>query len=93
MMESSGYLSKSVRTRESRILKALRDEHPNSLSAKQLMTRAGLSWRIDPVRSFTLLCIFISSLNQALRGTGWQDDRTGGTPDDFYKLSPTSGGG
>lgn len=78
---------------ESRIFKALRDEYPSSLSAAQLMNRSGLSWRSDPVRSFTLLCISFSKLNRELLGTGWQAIRTGGTPDDHYTLQSQSSGG
>jgi hypothetical protein len=69
MLASAGYLSP---TREALITKALRDEYPNHISAQTLMNRANLSWRTDPARSFTLLCISFSKLNQSLSGSGFQ---------------------
>jgi hypothetical protein len=84
MLASAGYVSP---TREAMITKALRDEYPNKLSAMQIMNRAGLSWRTDPARSFTLLCISFSSVRRSLSGSGWQAMRSGGTPDDHYWLS------
>ncbi len=79
--------------RESLMFQALHDAYPKPIDAKQLMNRAGLSWRTDPVRSFTLLCISFSKLNRELLGTGWQAIRTGGTPDDHYTLQSQSSGG
>lgn len=79
-------------SRESRLERALRAEYPHYIPAPQLCNLIGLSWQSDPVRSFTLLCISFSKLNQELLGTGWQAVRTGPDPDDFYRLSPVGGG-
>lgn len=89
MLASAGYQSPS---RETLITKALCDEFPNKLSAAQLMNRAGLSWRTDPARSFTLLCISFSSVRHSLSGSGWQAMRSGGTPDDNYWLQSVDRG-
>ena len=86
-------LSHLVRERrEARIVHALGSAYPNQVSAKQLMLKTGFSFHTDPVRSFTLLCISISSINQALRGACWQAMRTDGTPEAQYSLSPIGGG-
>ncbi len=79
-------------SRESRIYEALRAKYPYSLRVQTLAGVAGLSWRDDPVRAFTLLCISFSKLNQALIGTGWLAERTDGTPEAFFWLSPVGGG-
>ena len=79
-------------SRESRLERALRAEYPNPIPAWQLRNLFGLSWQSDPVRSFTLLCISFSKLNQDLLGTGWQAVRTDVTPDAFYALSLVRGG-
>ena len=79
-------------SRESRLERALRAEYPHQIPASHLCNLIGLSWQSDPVRAFTLLCIAFSNLNQELRGTGWQADRTGPNPDDHYRLSPTGEG-
>lgn len=78
--------------RESLIFEALRDAFPKPVSAKELMDRAGLAWRSDPVPSFVSLCISISILNRNLSGTPWRAVRTGGTPDDHYSLAPKGAG-
>lgn len=78
-------------SRESRIYEALRAKYPYSLRVQTLAGVAGLSWRDDPVRAFTLLSISFHRLNQGLRGTGWQAVRTDVTPDGFYALSPIQG--
>jgi hypothetical protein len=77
-------------SREALIYRALRDD--TELSAKALMNRAGLSWRTDPVSSFASLCISVSKLNRMLVRSQRQILRTGGTPDDFYLLSPIGDG-
>lgn len=79
-------------SRESRVYKALRAKYPYSLRVQTLAGVAGLSWRDDPVRAFTLLSISFSKLNQELIGTGWQAERTDGTPEAFFWLSPVGGG-
>lgn len=79
-------------SRESRIYEALRAKYPYSLRVQTLAGVAGLSWRDDPVRAFTLLSISFSKLNQELIGTGWQAERTDGTPEAFFWLSPVGGG-
>lgn len=79
-------------SRESRLHRALRAEYPRFIPASQLCNLIGLSWKSDPVRAFTLLCISFSNLNQALRGSGWQAMRTGGSHDDHYRLSPVGVG-
>lgn len=78
--------------RESRIYEALRAKYPYSLRVQTLAGVAGLSWRDDPVRAFTLLSISLSKLNQELIGTGWQAERTDGTPEAFFWLSPVGDG-
>lgn len=78
--------------REARVIHALGFAYPNSISARQLMLKAGFSFHTDPVRAFTLLCVSISTINQALRDAGWQAVRTDGTPDAQYWLSPVGGG-
>lgn len=65
--------------------------YPGSLSAKQLMTKAGLSWRAEPITSFVSLCHDFTSINAALNLYGWQADRTNGTTDANYWLSPLGG--
>lgn len=79
-------------TREGQIFLALRDAYPSAVSARQLMNLIGLFWQSDPARSFTLLAIAFSKLRQELVGSGWQAERTDGTPDADYKLSRTGGG-
>ena len=79
-------------SRESRLERALRAEYPHPIPAWQLCNLLGLSWQSDPVRAFTLLCISFHRLNQELLGTGWQAIRTGGTPEDHYRLSPEGDG-
>lgn len=83
--------SKTHERREARIIRALGSKYPDSIPAKQLMLRTGFKFHSDPVRAFTLLCISVSSINQALRGTGWQAVRTNGTPDALYALSRIEG--
>lgn len=75
--------------RASRVLLALRASYPGSLTAKQLMTAAGLSWRNHPVVSFASLCSDFICINQEIRADGWQAVRSGGDPDGVYWLSPT----
>lgn len=91
MGKSAGIYQKQPR--EKLIETALLAEYPNSISAKALMNRAGLSWREAPVCSFVSLCISVSKLNQSLSASGWQAVRTGGTPDDHFQLVQSSGGG
>lgn len=79
-------------SRESRLHEALRVKHPYSISAETLCGLIGLSWQSDPIRSFTLLCITFHKLNQELIGTGWQAERSDGTPDAYFWLSPTGDG-
>lgn len=79
-------------SRESRVYEALRAKYPYSLRVQTLAGVAGLSWRDDPVRAFTLLSISLSKLNQELIGTGWQAEHTDGTPEAFFWLSPVGGG-
>jgi hypothetical protein len=79
-------------SRESRIYEALRAKYPYSVRAETLANLAGLSWRDDPVRAFTLLSISLSKLNQELIGTGWQAERPDGTPEAFFWLSPVGDG-
>lgn len=80
-------IAQSEQSLEAYMFYALHSEHPKSLSAKTLMNRAGLAWRRDPVMSFASLCICFGSLNKRLSGTRWQAIRTGGTPDDLYRIS------
>jgi hypothetical protein len=74
--------------RSSRLLAALYSEFPRMVTAKQLMEHIGLSWRADPVGSFVCFCNDLISVQRAIRPTGWCVERTGGTPDHFYLLSP-----
>ncbi|NLS19873.1 hypothetical protein HGP16_25370 [Rhizobium sp. P40RR-XXII] len=77
-------------SRESRLYEALRAKYPYSLRVQTVAGLIGLSWRDDPLRSFTLLCISFHRLNQELLGTGWQAVRTDVTPEAFYALSPVA---
>jgi len=79
-------------SRESRIYEALRAKYPYSVRAETLANLAGLSWRDDPVRCFTLLSISFAKLTRELVGTDWQVMRTDGTPEAFFWLSPVGGG-
>lgn len=75
-----------------RVFGTLRASFPNSIRAVELMGRAGFDFSRNPVTSFASLCIAFHSLNQALIGTGWQAERSGGTPGHHYRLSPTGRG-
>jgi len=56
------------------------------------MIRAGLAYHSDPVSAFVELCNSFIRINQELPRHGWQAVRTGGTPDDLYRLSSPGGG-
>ena len=64
----------------------LSESYPASVKAKSLMIRLGLPLHSDPQIAFTSLCNFYLSINRVLPAYGWQVNRTGGTPDDFYSL-------
>jgi hypothetical protein len=70
------------------ILKALYSRYPQSLSAKDLMSRMRLPFESSPVTAFASLCIHFSDIDRLISSYGWQATRTGGTPDDRYRLSP-----
>lgn len=74
------------------MISALSAAFPNSVSAKDLMSEMGLPWRDQPICSFVSLCTDFKNINRGLRSYGWQAVRTGGTPDDHYRLSPVGGG-
>lgn len=78
--------------RESRILRTLGAVYPGQISAKLLMIRGGLPFHQSPVSAFVELCNSFIRINQELSVHGWQAVRTGGTPDDLYRLSLSSGG-
>lgn len=71
-----------------RVFGTLRASFPNSIRGVELMGRAGFDSSRNPVTSFVSLCIAFRSLNQALIGTGWQAERSGGTPGHHYRLRP-----
>lgn len=73
-----------------RMLETLYAAYPNSIPAKQLMIRAGLPFHSDPVSAFVSLCIAFMNINRLISSYGWQATRTGGTPDDRYRLTPVS---
>lgn len=76
-------------TRHARVLGVLCSEFPKEVSASNLMVRAGLPFHRDPVKAFTELCISFSHINSRLpHRVGWEIDRTNGTPQAFYRLSP-----
>lgn len=72
-------------------LEALCAVYPGSLSAKQLMNKAGLSWQTNSVSSFVSLCNQFIKINQVLKDHGWQALRSDGTPSGNYWLSPLGG--
>lgn len=65
--------------------------YPGSLSAKQLMNKAGLRWQTNQLGSFVSLCNQFIKINQVLKGHGWQALRSDGTPSGKYWLSPIGG--
>lgn len=75
-------------TRGGRIIRTLCAIYPNSISAKQLMIRSGFSFHTDPVGSFISLCTLRIRIERLLGRHGLQLVRTGGTPDDHYRLEP-----
>lgn len=74
--------------RGGRIIRTLCAIYPNSISAKQLMIRSGLSFHTDPVGSFISLCNLRIRIARIVGRHGLQLVRTGGTPDDHYRLEP-----
>ena len=74
--------------RGGRIIRTLCAIYPNSISAKKLMIRSGFSFHTDPVGSFISLCILRIRVERLLPKHGLQLERTGGTPDDKYRLMP-----
>lgn len=77
--------------REARIIRALGSAYPKSIHAKQLMAQTGFNYHVDPVSEFIALCISFRKINQGLLGTDWQAERSDGTPEAFYSLSPVGG--
>lgn len=77
--------------RASEAFVALCAVYPGSVSAKELMTKSGLSWRAEPIKSFVCLCNDFKRINAAINLYGWQAKRTNGTPDASYWLSPLGG--
>lgn len=75
-----------------RVFGTLRASFPHPIRGSELMRRAGFDSSRNPVTSFVSLIFAFHSLNQALIGTGWQADRTGGRPQDTFRLSPTGRG-
>ncbi len=85
-------ISKIKDDRASEAFDALCAVYPGCLSAKQLMRRVDPSWQTNRVISFASLCNQFIKINQVLRVKGWQAERTNGTPDANYWLSPLGGG-
>ncbi|OWV62554.1 hypothetical protein ATY75_12075 [Rhizobium sp. N122] len=76
-------------TRHARVVGILCAVYPKEISASNLMVRAGLQFHADRVAAFTQLCISVAHINSRLpHRVGWKIDRTGGTPNDFYRLAP-----
>lgn len=75
-------------TRAGRIVGGLCAVYPGQISALHLMGRAGFSHVSEPVLSFNSFCNDFIKINQELAPFGWQAVRTGGTPDDRYRLAP-----
>ena len=84
-------ISKIKDDRASEAFDALCAVYPGSLSAKQLMRRVDPSWQTNRVISFASLCNQFIKINQVLKVKGWQAERTDGTPDANYWLSPIGG--
>lgn len=78
--------------RGGRIIRTLCAIYPNSISAKQLMIRSGFSFHTDPVGSFISLCNLRILVSRVLSKHGFILERTGGTPDDHYRLMPVEAG-
>ncbi|NTF67943.1 hypothetical protein [Rhizobium rhizogenes] len=81
-----------VANRPGKIISALTEAYPHSLSAKTLMEEMGLPWQVEPVPSFVSLCIDFQGINRGLRAYGWQAVRSSGSPSGQYRLSPLGAG-
>jgi hypothetical protein len=88
----AGLIGKAPDERSGRIVSSLCAVYPESISAKQLMIRSGFPFHCEPIQSFISLCISFSQVNQALSRAGWQAERSGGTPEDHYRLEPIRAG-
>ncbi|MDQ0320016.1 hypothetical protein QO002_002154 [Pararhizobium capsulatum DSM 1112] len=78
-------------TKAEQIIELLCAVYPRSFTARKLMGLCGFALDRDPLTPFVEFINLINRINHDLRPLGWQARRTGGTPDDHYRLSPYAG--
>ncbi|MDO9417002.1 hypothetical protein [Pararhizobium sp.] len=74
--------------RSAKIVHHLCAVYPGAVKARKLMGISGFASHRDPVTPFVEFLNIIIRINQSLSRHGWQAVRTGGTPDDQYRLAP-----
>lgn len=62
--------------------------YPGAMTARKLMGISGFASHRDPVTPFVEFINIVNRINRTLAPLGWQAVRTGGTPDDHYRLAP-----
>lgn len=76
--------------RAAQIVHHLCEVFPFAFTATKLMGMSGFASHRDPVTPFVEFINTVNRINRELAPYGWQATRTGGTPDDHYRLVPVS---
>lgn len=76
--------------RPQQVVHHLCTSYPFAMTARKLMGFSGFASHRDPVTPFVEFINIFNRINVALAPLGWQATRTGGTPDDLYRLMPVN---